>query len=557
VPGDADLEALVPLTYVDASRRLRTVSQAARAAVLAAMGGSVGAAAGGLPSAHALRCHLPTDLRAWGWAVQLATVRSTRSWGIGDLGDLRELAAWSASEGAGFVAVGPLSAPNPGPDPDPSPYFPSTRRWGNPIFLRIGELPGAVLDREAEGLALNAARLVDRRRVLAIKADALARTFARGAFDHSAFHAWRGAQGDSLERWAIYNVLAARHGAHWRRWPASLHQPDGVEVRRVAATEPDAVAFHAWVQWCFDLQLADASARLPRIADLPVGFDPGGFDAWEWQALIADTVTIGVPPDRFNRLGQSWGMRPFVPHRLQGAGYEPFVDTIRAQLRHAGGLRFDHVLGLFRQWWIPDGADPSDGAYVRQPTAELLEIVAAESVRARALIVGEDLGTVPVGVRPELRRRDVLSTRLAYFERVPPERYPARIMAAVTTHDLPTVAGAWSGSDLADQAAAGVVPDAAGAARLRARLAAVAGVGTDASVSASAVARAAYRRLAASPAMLVAATLEDALAVAERPNIPGTVPPQRANWSMALPVTVDGLGADPRVRALVEALARL
>jgi 4-alpha-glucanotransferase len=325
-------------------------------------------------------------------------------------------------------------------------------------------------------------------------------------------------------------------------------------VARFAADEPDRIGFHAWLQWCFDGQLAAASAPLRRIADMPVGADPSGFDAWEWQDLHATAAAIGVPPDRFNTAGQNWGMPPFLPHRLRAAGYRPFIDTIRAQLRHAGGLRIDHVLGLFRLWCIPSGAEPTRGAYVRQPTEELLEIVALESERAGAVVIGEDLGIVPAGVRAELRRRRLLSTRLALFERRPPARWPRLSFTAVETHDLPTVAGLWSGADLADQAASGVSPGTRESAGLRRRLLRAAGLGPTASVDD--VVLALHRRLAQSPAVLVAATLEDALGVVERPNLPGTVAPQRDNWSLALPVLLEELETDPGVGAVLKALQR-
>ena len=363
------------------------------------------------------RCQLPTGLREWGWAVQLPTARSRRSWGIGDLGDLRELAAWSRRVGAGFLTVSPLGAPNPTAEPEPSPYFASTRRFGSALALRAEELPGAIeLDELAEaGRALNGGRLVDRRRAIVLKMRALERTWAHGGFDRHAFEDWRAAQGRALARWATFCVLAERHGPGWQSWPSTLHDPAGPGVRQVMAEAPHRIAFHAWIQWCFDLQLAAASAEVRRIADMPVGVDPGGFDAWDWQDHLALDASIGVPADRFSVTGQDWGMPPFIPHRLREAGYEPFIETIRAQLRHAGGLRIDHVLGLFRLWWVPKGM--IDGAYVHYPTDELLEIVAIESHRAGAIVIGEDLGTVPAGVRRELRRRRMLSTRLALFER--------------------------------------------------------------------------------------------------------------------------------------------
>jgi 4-alpha-glucanotransferase len=503
------------------------------------------------------RCVLPAGLRAWGWAVQLAATRSHRSWGIGDLGDLRALATWAADAGAGFLAVSPLGAPNPGPSPEPSPYYPSTRRFGNPLHLCVEALPGAeaVADLAAVGRALNDEPLVDRPRAWALKLEALERLWTTpGAVDRAGLDAWRAAAGPALDRWATFVVMSERFGPGWRSWPAALRDPSSAEVARVAREHADRVAFHAWIQRCFDRQLADASAPLRRIADLPVGVDPGGFDAWDWQAQLAAGASVGAPPDRFNHAGQDWALPPFIPHRLREARYGPFIATLRAHLRHAGGLRIDHVLGLFRLWWIPRGDGPARGAYVRYPTEELLEIIALESVRAGALVIGEDLGTVPAGVRRELHRRRLLSTRLALFERLPPARYPRQAVAGVTTHDLPTIAGAWSGSDLDDQAASGVPPDADGLALLRARLVAAAGVGADATLDGLVVAL--HRAVAASPSALVAATLEDALRVERRPNLPGTVAPQRDNWSLALPVRIEDLGVDLRVRALVGAMRR-
>jgi len=501
------------------------------------------------------RCWMPAGLREWGWTMQLPTTRSRRSWGIGDLGDLRAFAAWAAGTGAGFAIVSPVVAPNPGPNPEPSPYFPSTRRFGNPILLAIDELPGAdALDELASAArALNAGPLIDRPRVWALKRTALERTWERGAFDRAGFKAWRTERGASLERWAVFATLSDRLGPGWRSWPEPYRHPDLAAVRRVARDDAVRVAFHAWVQWCFDLQLGSASSALRRFADVPVGFDPGGFDAWEWQDSLAAGASIGAPPDRFNRDGQDWGMPPFVPRRLAEAGYRPFIETIRAQLRHAGGLRIDHVIGLFRLWWIPSRFGPADGAYVRQPTDELLEILAIESERAGAIVIGEDLGTLQAGARRVLARRRLFSTRLTYFERLPPSRYSVRSIGGVTTHDLPTIAGTWSGADLDDQAASSVTPDPDGLAILRARLAAAAGVGTDASLEH--VALAVHRALGASPAGLVSVTLEDALRLERRPNLPGTMGEQRPNWSIALPVPLDDLVDLPAVRATVEAIS--
>lgn len=502
------------------------------------------------------RCHLPRGLRDWGWSVQLATLRSRHSWGIGDLRDLRVLADWTAAHGGGFLAVSPLGAPNPGPLPDASPYYPSTRRFLSPVHLCIEDVPGAgaVGDLRLAGKAMNAERVIDRGRILAHKLDALERIWGSGTVDAAGLDAHRRERGTALERWATFVVLTERFGPGWQSWPAEYRDPDDDSVASFGRRSEDRIGFHAWIQYQLDRQVAEASGHVRRIADMPVGVDPGGFDAWDWQHQLALGASIGVPPDRFSLAGQNWGLPPFNPQRLRESGYRPFIDTIRAQLRHAGGLRVDHVLGLFRLWCMPAAAAPSAGAYVRYPTEELLEILAIESDRASAVIIGEDLGTVPPGVRRELRRRRMLSTRLALFERVPPERYARQAFAAVTTHDLPTIAGAWSGSDLEELSRAGLVPDVIGLAQLRRRLVRASGLAADAPVDEAV--EAIHRRLARSPSMLVAATLEDALRVEERPNLPGTVSSQRDNWSVALPVSLEELVSDRRVASLVEELRR-
>ena len=501
-------------------------------------------------------CHLPADLRAWGWAVQLSSTRSRSSWGIGDLGDLADLARWSAAEGAGFLAVSPLGAPNPSPEPEPSPYYPSTRRFLSPLHLDVTRVAGMppIADLAGEAAALNDGRRIDRAAVMRLKLAALERAWAGGAGSDATFAAWRAQHGETLERWSRFCVISERAGAGWQEWPAEYRRPDAAAVEELAVREADRVAFHAWIQWCLDRQLEAASDSLRRIADMPVGVDPGGFDAWDWQEQLALDASIGAPPDRFNTAGQDWGLPPFIPHRLREARFGPFIETIRAQLRHAGGLRIDHVLGLFRLWWVPRGHGPDRGAYVSYPTDELLEIVAIESARARAVVVGEDLGTVPPGVRSALRRRRVLSTRLVLFEGVPPARYPREAFAAVTTHDLPTIAGIVTRSDLADQAAAGIEASAASLDGLRSALEAAAGVTAES--GARRLADALHAKLAASPPVLVAATLEDALGVEERVNLPGTVAAQRPNWSLALPLPLEEFAQDPGVGATVAAMAQ-
>jgi 4-alpha-glucanotransferase len=511
------------------------------------------------------RCHLPTGMRAWGWAAQLYAVRSRRSWGIGDLGDLRRLADWSAGLGAAAILVNPLGAANPGPLPEPSPYYPSTRRFRNPLYVAVEEVPGSDLaPGELASIAraarqLNADRRIDRSAVLGLKIPALERIWAAGGARQPAVRerlaAFEAAGGEPLRQWATFAALVEVHGPDWPTWPAGLRHPHASAVAAAARKLGDRVAFHAWIQWLLDIQLAAAgSAGVDLIADLPIGFDPAGFDAWAWQGQLALDVTIGAPPDPFNLAGQDWGLPPFVPNRLRQAGYTPFIETIRATLRSAGGLRIDHVLGLFRQWWVPRNSTPADGAYVAMPSDELLAILAIESHRAGAIVIGEDLGTVAPGVRRRLAAANILSMRLAYFERRPPTKWPRATLAAVTTHDLPTIAGLWTGADLADQQRAGVPPDARAAKRLMTRLSTIAVVSVGAALEE--VVLAAHAAIAAAPSVLAVANLEDALRVRERPNLPGTMEPARDNWSAALPASLEAIRRDPFVARLARALRR-
>lgn len=505
------------------------------------------------------RCFLRRDMREWGWTVQLYATRSPQSWGIGDLGDLRRLAAWSRGQGAGALLVSPLAIANPAPDPEPSPYYPSSRRFHSPLYLAVDEVPGYVeLTEElrpltAAGRHLNDSQRINRAAVQAVKLQVLDHIWARTQpADEPSVDQFVAAGGEPLRLWGVFAALSERYGPGWRSWPAELHDPAGAGVRRASQELAGRAAFHMWLQYLVDRQLA-AAGRVRLITDLPVGFDPGGFDAWCWQPLLA-AASLGVPPDRFNRAGQSWGLPPFVPARLRRAGYAPFAETIRAALRPGGGVRVDHILGLFRQWWVPDGAAPGDGAYVRQPTEELLAVLAIESQRAGAIVIGEDLGTVPAGVRRRLAAANVLSTRLAYFEDRPPARWPRKSVAAVSTHDLPTLAGTWTGADADDRAAAGLDPDRRALAGLRRRLERVGGLAGDAGPEDALLA--VHRALAAAPSALALASLEDAALDRRRPNVPGASRAQRDNWSHALPLTLDQLERDGRVRRLAEAMAR-
>lgn len=495
--------------------------------------------------------YLRDDMRMWGWALQLYALRSSRSWGIGDLGDLAECARWSSAVGAGMALVNPLHAAHP---EQASPYFPSSRCYRNPLYLAIEDLPGAgdlpeLETLRAAGRALNDDRRIDRSAVHRLKSDAFRLLHERSSRDPD-FDAYRQAEGDLLTSFAAFVVLTRLHGPQWREWPAEYRRPATAAVRALAGV-PD-VRLEMWLQYHLDRSLHAAGADIDVVQDLAIGVDPCGFDSWYWQAEIAGGVSVGAPPDEFNTAGQMWGVAAFDPWALRAAAYEPFVRTVRANLR-GGGLRIDHVMGLFRLFWIPAGAEASEGAYVRYPARELLDILALESHRARAFVVGEDLGTVEPGVREELERRRILSYRVLWFEPDDPSHYPELALATVTNHDLPTIPGMWAGTDLEAQRAAGVQPNEASERAIRERLRDMAGVPDDA--PAAEVVERAYRLLARAPSMILTATFEDALGVEERPNQPGTTG-ERPNWSLALPLLLEEIEEHPGPKRVAEALRR-
>ena len=529
-------------------------------------------------------CHLPAWLarggRARGWAAQLYGLRSRQSWGIGDLGDLATLAG--GPDRPGFVLLNPLHA---APATGDSPYYPSSRLFRSPLYLRVEAVPetaaldGAERERlaalAAAGRALTRERLLDRVAVWRRKDQALRacwRALSQRPERLAAFQAWRDATPD-LEAFASFCALREHYPGDWRAWPAGLRHPTSPELARWRAAHPREVGYHAYLQWLLDEQVAAASSRAAGtgrvgiVNDLAVGFDPTGFDAWWAQDHLAAGVTVGAPPDALGPSGQDWAVPAFVPSRLAASGYAPFARTLQAGMAHAGGLRLDHVMSLFRLYWIPRGAAPIEGTYVRYPADDLLGVLALESRRAGALVIGEDLGTVEPGVRERLAAERVLSYRLVWFEREPAgqrrqaARYPRLALAAVTTHDLPTVAGWLSGDDLRRLADTGVVPAARVAveaeqqAREREKLCLLLeaeGVLAPGERSVGGVVAALHAFLARTPAMLVAATLEDAVLARERPNVPGTTV-ERPNWRIPLPVLLEDLWDLPSVRRLLDA----
>lgn len=507
---------------------------------------------------HPDRCPDTPSRRGWGWTVQLYSLRSESSWGIGDLADLRRLGRWSSNLGARFLQVNPLLAAQAVPPIEASPYFPSSRRFLNPLYLRIEEVPGAVeAAAELEGLsaggrALNEKDLIDRDAVFRLKLAALEMLWSRFGASQE-FDRFAAAEGKGLMQYAAFCALSESHGPDWRRWPREYRHPDSPAVARYSESNRDRVAFHQWLQWLLDVQLRQAAEALPLVQDLPIGFDPGGADAWAWQDMLATDVSVGAPPDEYNTQGQDWGLPPFIPHRLREADYAPFRDTLRASLRHAGGLRMDHVMGLFRLYWIPRGAPPSKGAFVRMAHEEMLAVLALECRKAGAFAVGEDLGTVEPGVRETLEKWGVLGSKVLWFETSPPSAFPRLTLATLSTHDLPTLAGLWSGKDGEEQKALGLPVMIEAMQPVIHRLKTMAGLSQKS--DANEVARRVHRLLAESSSALIAASLEDALALERRPNIPGTIL-ERPNWSLPMPIPLEAIERHPLAIEVATAMDR-
>jgi 4-alpha-glucanotransferase len=394
--------------------------------------------------------------------------------------------------------------------------------------------------------------------VWALKSEALEALFER--FERSGgdarFEAYVRGRGRILDGYTSFCALAEIHQLPWQNWPAGIGRPEGPAVAEFAASPQGRKRkrYHAWLQWLCEAQLADASgvAGAGIVCDLAVGVDGGGADAWMWQDTFALEMRVGAPPDEFNTKGQDWGLPPWDPWKLRAASYEPYIETLREVLRPARGVRIDHVMGLFRLYWVPLGTVAAGGAYVRSVWQDMVGLLRLEADRAGAFVVGEDLGTVEDYVREVLGRSGVLSYKLFWFEPQPPAQWPQQALGAVTTHDLPTVAGVWTGSDVEAQKRVGMPLNLEGCATLRRHIVEWTGSSEDRRIPE--VIEATYASLATAPCRLLVGVLDDAAQVEERPNMPGTVD-QWPNWCLALPMPLEDLQGSSLFRAIARRLA--
>jgi 4-alpha-glucanotransferase len=509
------------------------------------------------------RCFLPEGFHTWGWSTQLYSTRSRQSWGIGDLEDLTTLTNWTARQGAGVILVNPLKADWPVGPQQRSPYSPMTRLFGNLLYVQPEQIEGAraagleMHRLAAIGHMLNQDRLINRDAILKLKMEALSHLWDGGRWlDDSVlaegFDAYRREQGELLRQFAGFCAMAEQWGPDWRQWPGDYRRPTNSAVTDFYCHHSARIEFYEWAQWQFDRQLARTSEKVRIIHDVPVGFTPNGFDAWLWQDVLAADMTVGAPPDAFSAEGQAWGLPPFVPDRLRASAYEPFIRTIRASFRHAGGIRLDHVMGLFRQWWIPSGESARQGGYVYYPAADLLAIVALESRRAGGIVIGEDLGTVEADVRTHLSRHRLLSYKVMWFEEDPPASYPRLSVACTTTHDLPTLAGVWTGGDARIQSERGISPDTAQLDHMKQCMQRISG--RDDQADFESLVDGIYRSLASSPSAMVLVPMEDGVGSEERPNYPAAMTSE-LNWSVGLPLSLEDWCHAPLVEKIVSRFA--
>lgn len=548
------------------------------------------------------RCYQPASSRKrWGVGLQLYSLRSEENWGVGDLGDLQRVVrtagkTWKADT----IGIQPLHAQVPGLA---SPYSPSSRLFWNPLYLdlnRVAELPrSSSLTRRIrskkfqQGLrGLRDRPLVDYDKVLELKISVLGELFQCFRREHlqknqtnrgRAFRRFVEEGGIPLLRFCTFQALHEFLGTPvWRNWPESFQHPGAPAVQDFQQRQAKRIQYFAYVQWLCELQLDDldktakkSSLSLGLYQDLPVGIHPDGADAWVFQEQLASQITVGAPPDSFNLLGQNWGLLSPNPHSMRKHAYQFFIQTLRHNMRHAGVLRIDHALGLFRMFWILPGKTGQDGIYVRTFVDEILAVLALESVRNKVLVVGEDLGTVTPAIRQKLDRAGLLSYRLLFFERQEsgcfqdPSGFPEQALVAVTTHDLPTLKGYWAGRDIAVKEEAGMYPplhdidrDRVERAEDRGRLWEALsrhGLVTDPlhpeSLSGDQL-QSIYRYLARTPSRLLIVQLEDLLEEMETPNLPGAPDSAYPSWRIKLSRPLSSWLKDPDVIRFAESVRR-
>ncbi|VVT10910.1 4-alpha-glucanotransferase [Erythrobacter sp. EC-HK427] len=523
------------------------------------------------------QCPLPTGdgRRFWGTSIQIPALRGEGAQAFGGFGELAGAVQTLGRLGCGAVAINPVHALFPGVGEDFSPYSPSSRTFlntamGDPALLGLPPLDSSP----------QTAELIDWPKAMPGRLAALRKSFAAlGADKRALIKAASADEGPALHRHALFDALychfRALGSADWRAWPAEYRSPDSAAVQRFASENSEEVAIHLYAQWLaregLDTAQREATAAgmaIGLVTDLAVGVHCGGSDCWSMPDTMLQGLTIGAPPDPLGPLGQNWSITGFSPDGLRSSGYSPWIAMLRSALRSAGGLRIDHAFGLARLWVIPAGGSSAQGAYLSYPFHDLLRLVTLEAHRASALIIAEDLGTSPHGFTEAVSERNMLGMRVLWFERaadngfIGASDYPANSVAMTGTHDTPTVAGWWRGRDLDWADTLGRLPDDVDRQKAeeirdwdRGLLWSTMAEGPrPAPDDPEPVVIAALDHVAKTPALLAIAPLEDLLAEAEQPNLPGTTT-EHPNWRRRLSAPLDELLQEPQVSARVAAIA--
>ncbi len=550
--------------------------------------------------------------RVWGPTVQLYGLRSRRNWGIGDFSDLCSLIDFTADAGGGIVGVSPLHALFPDDPERISPYSPSNRCFLNILYIDVEAVPEFVECEAACNLVasdsfqtrlrcLRASKKVNYKDISAAKRTVLSLLYQHFREHHivnkteraRTFEFFRYEGGEALEFHARFEALQEHFRREnpaiwgWPVWPAQYHHPKSQAVEEFVAEYKITVEFFVWMQWLADEQLAKVCKQSLRrglgvglYQDLAVGASSGGSEAWVWQDVLASGAYTGAPPDEINFVGQDWGLPPFVPHRLREIAYMPFIEMLRANMRHCGALRIDHVMGLARMFWVPAGLSTKLGTYVSYPLEDMLGIVALESQRNHCLVIGEDLGTVPENFRPRLAATGVLSYRPFLFELTDrgvfksPDDYPRQALVAVSTHDLPTLCGFWKGSDLDARAALQLFPSedwhsklvvkrSQDCAQILIALEQEALLPENVNIDSAFVPDittplviAIHAYLARTKAKIMVVQPEDIFGVIEQTNLPGSQDDQYPNWQRRIPLDLEDWRNDGRFTVVEEVLIR-
>jgi 4-alpha-glucanotransferase len=543
-------------------------------------------------------CYLPKwleDKPAWGIPVQLYELRSGRNWGIGDFKDLADFCRIAGAHGADFVGVNPLHALFLSEPERNSPFSPSTRLFLNPIYIAVDRLPGGELleDERDEFNRLRETALVDYPGVTSLKLRALRRAWEKAGRNDPALEAFREKGGEALERHALFDALAlhlAQSGTKggWKTWPAEYQNPESEAVKRFAEERRDEVMFHVWLQYLARTQLEEADEaakgaglRVGIYLDFAVGEAPDGSATWSKPNLLVSGMTIGAPPDMFTLQGQDWGLVPMSPLAMREENFATFKAIMEGLMASAGALRIDHAMALWQLFFVPQGLTPADGAYQRYPIRELLALLTKSSRENETVVIGEDLGIVPPGFQDVMAQSNILSYRILYFEQTEkgfkrPKDYPAKALACLATHDLPTWRGWWKADDTDQRLNAGLIDEGINKrqhkerAKERKRLVkalvaekllskteeetAKAAIEDWRAPLPDALAVAVHRYMARTPSLLAGARLADLVGEAGPTNVPGTTN-QFPNWSPKLDIAIEDMPALPLFKAITAALA--